>query len=72
MQNAGKHSKNITIQGLRGASCIIVFLSHAFGMIPVKQGLFFEIPFLHLFYDGKIAVWPAMTTSTRRGAAAAG
>lgn len=56
MQNAGKHSKNITIQGLRGASCIIVFLSHAFGMIPVKQGLFFEIPFLHLFYDGKIAV----------------
>lgn len=25
-------------------------------MIPVKKGLFFEIPFLHLFYDGKIAV----------------
>ncbi len=49
-------SRNITIQGLRGVSCIIVFLSHAFGMIPVKKGLFFEIPFLHLFYDGKIAV----------------
>ncbi len=27
MQNAGKHSKNITIQGLRGASCIIVYIT---------------------------------------------
>lgn len=32
------------------------FFSHAFGMIPMKKGLFFEISFLHLFYDGKIAV----------------
>lgn len=48
-----KTKRNNTIQALRGIACIIVFLSHAFGMMPTLK---YGFTFLHLFYDGKIAV----------------
>lgn len=50
--------RNNTVQGLRGLACIMVFLSHAFGMIPeeIKRGILFHWQPLHIFYDGKIAV----------------
>lgn len=50
--------RNSTVQGLRGLACMMVFLSHAFGMIPeeTKRGILFHWQPLHIFYDGKIAV----------------
>lgn len=50
--------RNNTVQGLRGLACIMVFLSHAFGMIPeeIRRGILFNWQPLHIFYDGRIAV----------------
>lgn len=55
---SGISHKNCTIQGLRGAACIIVFFSHAFGIIPedIKRGIWFQWSALHFFNDGKVAV----------------
>lgn len=49
-----KKSRNNTIQALRGIACLMVFFSHAIGMIPTSLKI--GDTFLHFLYDGKIAV----------------
>lgn len=47
--------KNENIQALRGILCLIVILSHIIGTIPINFGA--DKTFLHVFWDGNLAVF---------------